>query len=79
MDIMLWICQKLVQGSFGVKIASDKKYDIFDTLKISYLTIVVLITCSDTVSPMMSRMCSSPEFKRTTSSEVNLWKGDSRI
>ena len=33
MDIMLWICQKLVQGRFGVKIASEKKYDIFDTLR----------------------------------------------
>ena len=32
MNIMLWICQKLVQGSFGVKIASERKYDILDTL-----------------------------------------------
>ena len=33
MNIMLWICQKLVQGSFGIEIASEKKYDILDTLR----------------------------------------------
>ena len=30
------------------------------------------MTCSDTVSPMMSIMCSNPEFSLTTSSEVSL-------
>ena len=30
------------------------------------------MTCSDTVSPMMSMMCSSPEFSLTTSSDVSL-------
>lgn len=30
------------------------------------------MTCSDTVSPIMSMMCSSPEFSLTTSSDVSL-------
>ena len=72
MDIMLWACEEFIQSLLSIKITPRISSKKLCNASYYYLTIVVLMTCSDTVSPMISMMCSNPELSLTTSSDVNL-------